>query len=224
MDIYQKYYEIKKDLVENPIEPTGINDQLENVYLTLQDIKNRLDPWFIKLKVMDKITPLEGVIKLELIDLEKLDDSIEWVMDLPVNEPIKNREGRAVTSRCQAYGGSLTYMTRRAYKNAFGITEKTEDNDGNVAHAPTKQEKARAKATANAGKQDAGPTTLNALKTQCETLKKFGNKDDLKVIKQVEKMTNNYTEGEAAKVHKAIIQVREQIEKRKAESEEAKSE
>ena len=119
--VYTKLINVRQKINESNIKKSGINSQLEFLYLELKDIT----PVATKLFQEEGITPIlnfnENEVVLTIINNDDKEDFIEFKLPFIKIEPIISNQGRKVTNELQALGSTITYYRRYMYLIALDI-------------------------------------------------------------------------------------------------------
>jgi len=117
MNIYQKIQVIKKRLMVENIKKSGYNKFSNFWYYELSDFVPRILEACDEIKLLTHFNfkSTEGI--LTIIDIEKSEDRIEYTVPMVKVDMNKCNE-------VQAIGGTMTYLKRYLYMNAFDIIEQ----------------------------------------------------------------------------------------------------
>lgn len=116
MNIYKKIQQVKRKLLTTNIKKSGYNPYAKFNYYELTDFVPYIVQFCddIGLYTTFTFTPAEGILKI--INIDKPDEIVECAMPM----------ARAEIKGCnevQLLGGTITYLKRYLYLNAFDIVE-----------------------------------------------------------------------------------------------------
>lgn len=116
MNIYQKIQSVKIKLMGENIKKSGHNKFSNFKYYELSDFEPKITELCSELGLLIKFnfTSTEGI--LTIINTEKPDEKTEYAV------PMAKPELKGC-NEVQILGGSMTYLKRYLYMNAFSITE-----------------------------------------------------------------------------------------------------
>ena len=116
MNIYEKVNKIKEGILKANLKKSGVNKFSNFNYYELADITPTIISLCNKYNVMTHISFMSDYAKLEIIDIEKPNDVLNYF------SPMKDITIKGA-NEIQALGGVETYQRRYLYMMAFDIIE-----------------------------------------------------------------------------------------------------
>lgn len=116
MNIYGKVHQVKEKLLSSNIKKSGHNKFANFKYYELQDFVPHIIKFCgeVKLLTTFKFNNQEGVLRI--INVENPEEILEYEV------PMRKADLKGC-NEVQTLGGSITYLKRYLYMNAFDITE-----------------------------------------------------------------------------------------------------
>lgn len=116
MNIYEKIQKIKEKILTSNLKKSGNNKFANFKYYELQDFVPYVIKFCGELKLLTifRFNNQEGILRI--VNAEKPEETLEY--DVPMRKV--DLKG---CNEVQALGGSLTYLKRYLFMNAFDITE-----------------------------------------------------------------------------------------------------
>lgn len=155
MNVYQKLAAARRMFLDAKVSKSGVNDHLEFEYFELDDIIPPEIRIFEEVGLLEHSTKVPGetvrdidpvtgsvvetvkpaLIKAEVVNVDKPEERIEFLLDWPSLPPIKNRDGRVTSNPLQQLGSEQTYVRRYIKQQVLDICEPDE-TDASLGKAP----------------------------------------------------------------------------------------
>ena len=220
LNIYQKLVKIREEFAASDIAKSGKNIHAEFDYFELTDILPTATEILTRYNTLYLTTFPTGQAVGTLINLDNLEDKIEFVFDTPhIKEPAKFRMNEA-----QACGAEQTYYRRYLYYQLLDIAPNdTFDNKGKtsapVPEAPaappqtqkkpaTTEQRAEVKKNLTDTKGNADELQIKALKDALKRLREVDPSQE-EFIQTIALKTEGFTKISRAACETLILKVQE---------------
>ena len=126
-NIYQKLAFAKNQILQTKMEMSGVNSHVGYEYFQLKDFLPSVTKIFNDVGLIGNTSFPEGLAVLDIINTTSADirdpEKLRYVMPMPINDPILNKQGKAVVNDVQNLGMSITYMRRYLWITALDLVE-----------------------------------------------------------------------------------------------------
>ena len=134
MNIFEKIQKAKGKILKANLKKSGENKFAGYKYYELSDLLPTIVQVCEELKLFTKINFTEELAVLEIINIEKPEEKIEYT------SPMKELSLKGANA-IQALGGVQTYQRRYLYMSAFDIIENDMFDGSNLEELPAKASK-----------------------------------------------------------------------------------